>query len=75
MGVEFSFNVCECYRNFSEKNEDKKEVNKIDKETEFITKVQHYKETELLKTFSSMSHKKALHLNVNVWWQLWNEWR
>ena len=37
----------------SEKNEDKKEVHKIDKETEYITKVQHYKATELLKIYSS----------------------
>ena len=43
MDVEFSFTVCECKKDVSEKNEDKKEVHKIDKETEFITK------TELLK--------------------------
>ena len=46
MDVEFSFTVCICKRDISEKNEDKKEVRKIGKETEFITK------TELLKTFS-----------------------
>ena len=48
MDVEFSFTVCECKKDVSEKNEDKKEFHKIDKETEFITK------TELLKTFSSI---------------------
>ena len=46
MDVEFSFTVCIFKRDISEKNEDKKEVRKIGKETEFITK------TELLKTFS-----------------------
>ena len=48
MDVGFSFTICEFKRDISEKNEDKKEVHKIDKETEFITK------TELLKTFSSI---------------------
>ena len=48
MDVGFSFTVCEFNRDISEKNEDKKEVHKIDKETEFITK------TELRKTFSSI---------------------
>ena len=48
MDVEFSFTVWECKKDVSKKNEDKKEVHKIDKETEFITK------TELLKTFSSI---------------------
>ena len=37
MDVEFSFTVCECKKDVSEKNEDKKEIHKIDKETEFIT--------------------------------------
>ena len=46
--VEFSFTVCKCKRDISEKNEDKKEVRKTGKETEFITK------TELLKAFSSI---------------------
>ena len=48
MDVEFSFTVCECKKDVSEKNEDKKEVHKIDKETEFITK------TELRTNFSSI---------------------
>ena len=48
MDVEFSFTVCEYKKDVSEKNEDKKEVYEIDKETEFITK------KELLKTFSSI---------------------
>ena len=48
MDVEFSFTVCECKKDVSEKNEDKKEVHKIDKETEFITK------TELRTTSSSI---------------------
>ena len=38
----------------SENNEDNKEVHKIDKETEYTNKVQHYRETELLKTYSSI---------------------
>ena len=46
MDVEFSFTVCECKKDVSEKNEDKKEVHKIDKLIKFITT------TELLKTFS-----------------------
>ena len=48
MDVEFSFTVCEWKKDVSEKNEDQKEVHKIDKETEFITT------KELLKTFSSI---------------------
>ena len=48
MDLGFSFTVCEFKRDISEKNEDKKEVHKIDKETEFITKA------ELRKTFASI---------------------
>ena len=35
MDVEFSFTVCECKKDISEKNEDKKEVHEIDKETAY----------------------------------------
>ena len=40
MDVEFIFTVCEGKKDVSERNEDKKEVHRIDKETEFITKTE-----------------------------------